>query len=85
MTYRVEVEWKVQHIEKCFYEKGISRIQINAKNKLEAINKVIDISEMVASCDFEKNGIDRKRYVENCQVKYIITLSKIISIEKVSA
>lgn len=84
-TKLITLEWEIHDTRDVVggYRTGTSRLQVKAKNTIEAVNDVIRFAEHLPSWELERNNINEKEYIDGCQPHYTTRLSKILKIENV--
>ena len=80
--FKISFEWTIKDTRIGGYRKGISTYTVKAKNKIDAINQVIEIAKHLPSWEFEQNEINLEDYREfpKCTYYYETALSKILYI-----
>ena len=77
--YLIEFEWKITRTDEGWFNIGKSCFKMKAKSKLEIINAAIEFAEQLPSWEYERNGVDIKRFIKDCRVMYTTQLTKIVN------
>ncbi len=79
------IKWEIHDTrnENGGYRTGTSKLMINEKNSLKAINAAIDFARNLPDWELESNGIDKEEYREYpiCRYHYRTELAEIVKIE----
>lgn len=83
--YFIEFEWEIRDTRNVYggYRTGRTSLAVEASNRVEAINHVINFASSIPTWEVEKNGIDLEDYRNKpyCSYFYITAISKVLSIK----
>ncbi len=87
MKKLITLEWEIHDTRDMGggYRTGISKLQVQTKSYVEAINQAIRFASNLPSWELDRNNIDLEQYREGkiCRYYYKTKLSKILKIENV--
>lgn len=83
--YKIVFEWTISHTDEkdCGFRTGTSEYCVSVRNRINAINEIIEIAKHIPEWEFEENGIYLGDYIDNLMscYHYETGISKILSIE----